>query len=147
MLWRDDRGVVVSRESPAVALPDRCVRCNASEGTQRVRKRLRYAGLVAVTPVMSVTAHDHLDVEFSLCATHARSRTIGLGLLAAAIVAPLVGIFAFTSAEAMFAALGLTLVLLPAGLLLRRTVRIVDCDPLHARLHAGRSFVASLPPL
>ena len=146
MVWRDRGDIVLSRESRGVfLLPDRCVRCNSTNGTKRLRRRLRFAGLVGLTPMVYITAHDSIDVELSLCRAHALSRTIGTSMLAAAAVAPVVAIFAFTDAAAIGYALAAMLVLVPLAFLLRRTLRIIDCDPIHARVRGGRAFVESFP--
>ncbi len=146
MVWRDRGAIVLSRESRGVfLLPDQCVRCNSTEGTKRLRRRLRFAGLVGLTPMVYITAHDSIDVEFSVCRAHVLWRTIGTSMLAAAAIAPVVAIFAFTDAAAIGYALAAMLLLLPLGLLLRRTLRIVDCDPIHARVRGGRAFVESFP--
>ncbi len=146
MIWRDRGSLVLPRETAGVfVLPDRCVRCNSTDQTQRVRRRLRHAGLVGVTPLVHITAHDSVDVEFSLCSSHRLRRTVGLVMLVAAAAAPAVAILAFTDAAAIAVALAAMLVLIPLGLLLRSTLRIVDCDPIHARLRGGRAFVDSFP--
>ena len=96
-IWRDGEALVVHRNA---VLPDRCVKCNAPAGGDRIRQRfgwhhpalyLLILGGVLIYAIVAIIVRKKAVLELGICAVHRKRRrmvtTIAWALLCAAVVA------------------------------------------------------------
>lgn len=145
LFWRHGRDLVVTRlEEGALGFPARCVVCNSCDAPFRIRRTLKHAGLVAFTPLVSVTSHDQMVVAFSLCSRHRTRSLLGYALMLAGAVIAIVLPQLSSGYVLPLLAPVILLATLVAGTMLVRVIRLVDLDAHHGRLRVGPAFLVSL---
>ena len=156
-IWSKGSTLVMDKNA---SLPDLCVKCNAPAHGLRIKRKLSWhhpllyiliCGAALFYVILAMALSKRATIDFGICENHKRRRrkllNIGLGLLAAGLILPVVGFGYDYPAVGLF---GLLLLLIAIIWLVvaNQLVNVKRIDDRYVWLSGmSKEFVAHFPPV